>query len=245
MANLFFPQLLTGALIQYPVKRTKIVHTAGIQAEDGSVISYLDPNLSTLSWGLTYADINGTEVSMLQALFDNCRGRFRPFTFLDPLANLLTSEWQVGPTIQIAGSTYINAGNAPQEIYQKLAIPAAYVYSFSVAGNAGADPSAKLALIRRGTTAEQRTSLPLNQSLLVSSGALPDPGTIFTVALELQPGQAIDLGQAQLEAQPAPSAFRPTLGGVYPNAHWAVDELLFTATGPDTFSTRFIIETHV
>jgi hypothetical protein len=245
MANLFFPQLLTGALIQYPVKRTKSVHTAGIQADDGSVISYFDPNGSTLSWELSYADINGAEVSMLQALFDNCRGRFRSFTFLDPLANLLTSQWHISPTIQIAGNTYANAGNAPQEISQTFAIPAGYVYSFSVAGSAGADPSARLTLIRRGAAAEQRTSLPLNQSLLVSSGALPDAAATFTVALELQPGQTIDLSQVQLEAQPAPSAFRPTLGGVYPNAHWAVDELLFTSTGPDTFSTRFTIETHV
>jgi hypothetical protein len=102
-----------------------------------------------------------------------------------------------------------------------------------------------LTLIRRSTNAQQQATLPLNSARLISSGVLADPGTGLTVAVQLQAGQSVDLGQAQLEAQPAPSPFRTAEGGVYPDAHWAVDELLFMATGPNSFSTKFSIETHV
>jgi hypothetical protein len=245
MANLFFPQLSTGALVQYPVKRTKSVQTVSTQAEDGSVLTYFDPNGSVLSWQLEYSGITQAEVTQLQALFDACAGRFRAFTFIDPLANLLMARWQTGPGVQATANVYTNTGNVPTEVSQTLSIPANYTYCFSMAGNPNADQSAMVTLIRRGSATEQRTMLPLKSSLLISSGALSDTGRQFTVAVQLQPGQAIDLTDAQLEAQPAPSPFRAASGGVYSKANWAVDELLFTATGPDLFSSKFSIETHV
>ena len=81
---------------------------------------------------------------------------------------------------------------------------------------------------------------------MVSSGALADSEASFTVAIELQPGQTLDLEQAQLEAQLSPSAFRPAsnTGGIYQKAHWAMNELLFQADAPDSFSTSFTIETY-
>src|SRR6185312_16960574 len=85
MANLFFPQLSTGALVQYPVKRIKSFQTVGTQAEDGSVLTHFDPKGSVLTWQLEYAGITQAEVNQLQALFDACAGRFRAFTFIDPL----------------------------------------------------------------------------------------------------------------------------------------------------------------
>jgi hypothetical protein len=245
MANLFFPQLSTGALVQYPVKRSKSVHTVSTQAEDGSVLTYFDPKGSMLTWQLEYAGITQAEVNQLQVLFDACAGRLRTFTFIDPLANLLTGQWQAGTGIQAAGSTYTNAGNLPAELSQTFSLPSGYAYCFSIRGNLNADPSATLTLIRRGSVTEERTVLPVMNSLLISNGALPDAGQQFIAAILLQPGQSVNVSQAQLEAQPAPSPFRPAQGGVYSKANWAVDELLFTATGPDLFSTKFSIETNV
>lgn len=244
MANLFFPQLSTGALVQYPVKRTKSVQTVSTQAEDGSVLTYFDPKGSVLTWQLEYAGITQAEVNQLQALFDACAGRFRAFTFIDPLANLLTAEWQAGSGVQATGTIYTNTGNVPAELSQTFSLPSGYAYCLSVSGDLNADPSAMLTLIRRGTVTEERTILAVRNSLLTSSGALPDAGQQFTAAILLQPGQSADLSQAQLEAQPAPAPFRPAQGGVYSKANWAVDELLFKATGPDLFSTKFSIETN-
>jgi hypothetical protein len=245
MANLFFPQLSTGALVQYPVNRTKSVQTVSTQAEDGSVISYFDSRGSKLTWALEFSGITQAEANQLQALFDNCAGRFRTFTFINPVANLLTDQWQMGTGIDKAGAVYTNTGSTTAEIWQTFLIPSAYTYCFSVPGNVNAPDGANLTLIRRGSATEETVIAALNSALLVSSGTLADSGLGLTVAIRLQPGQSVDLSQAQLEAQPSPSQFRPQQGGVYPNAHWAVDELMFTAIGPDLYSTKFSIETNV
>jgi hypothetical protein len=244
MANLFFPQLSTGALVQYPMKRTKSVQTVSTQAEDGSVITYFDPKGSILAWQLEYSGITQAEADRLQVLFDNCAGRFRAFTFIDPVANLLKEQWQTGTGIEKTGSVYTNAGNSAAEVSQTFSVPSGYAYCFSVPGDLSAPPEAALTLIRRGSMAEQAVVLPLKNALLVSGGTLSDAGFGFTVAVRLQPGQSVDLSRAQLDAQPSPSAFRPPQGGVFQSAHWAVDELMFTAIGPDLYSTKFTIETN-
>jgi hypothetical protein len=245
MASLFFPQLSTGALTQYPIKRVKSVHTTGYLAEDGTKVMYFDPNGSSLTWQLSYAGLNQGEVTALETLFEACCGQFHAFTFLDPLANLLGPQWQADATVQTSGTVYTNTGAAPAGVSQTLPIPAGYTYSFSVPGNLSADPTASITIVCAGPNSRQQITLPLKQTLLVYSGALVDTGTTFTVTVQLQPGQAIDLSQAQLEAQPAPSPFRPARGGIYPNAIWGMDELTFVATGPNSFSSKFSIVTHV
>jgi len=61
------------------------------------------------------------------------------------------------------------------------------------------------------------------------------------------PGQQVTVYGLQLEAQLQPSRYRPTrgMGGVYSNAHWAVDELPVMAQAPNLFSTSFSIETNL
>jgi hypothetical protein len=245
MANLFFPQLSTGALVQYPVKRTKTVQTVSTESEDGSVLTYFDASGSALTWQLEYDGITQAEADRLQALFDACAGRFRAFTFIDPTANLLHQQWQAGVGVSNAGTVYTNEGNAPAEVSQVFPLPSNYVYCFSLAGDLNSDEEATVTLIRRGSTTQEKATVPLRRALLVSSGALDEAGLQFAVAIQLQPGQSIDLAQAQLEAQPMPSPFRPARGGVYPEAHWAIDELIITAMGPDLCTTKFSIETAV
>lgn len=245
MADLFFPQLATGALVQYPVKRTKSLQTVSTQAEDGSVIAYFDPRGSRLTWQLEYSGITQAEADRLQNLFDACAGRFRAFTFIDPLANLLKSEWQIGTGVDEAGGVFTNIGNNAAEVWQTFSIPSGYAYCFSLPGDVAASIGAMLTLIRRGSVTEELVTQPLRDGLLASSGALDDAGVGFTVAVRIQPGQRVDLSKAQLDAQPSPSMFRKPQGGVYPSAHWAVDELVFTAMGPDLYSTTFSIEADV
>ena len=53
MSKMFFPQLSTGALAQYPINRTKFMHTVVNSMEDGSRFVFrsgrldlnLEPNL--------------------------------------------------------------------------------------------------------------------------------------------------------------------------------------------------------
>ena len=104
-------------------------------------------------------------------------------------------------------------------------------------------------LIRSSANTQETNTLSLSPqwSRLVSRGRLNDTGTGLSVAISLEAGQSISLFGPQLEPQLAPSRFRATYSnsGVYPNAHWAVPELIFSADAPNLFSTSFSIETSV
>ena len=79
MTSLIYPQLTTGALAQYPIKRSKAVHTAVNRMEDGSKILYFDTQGSTLSWDLQYAGLAQQEMTALQALFESAPAASVPF----------------------------------------------------------------------------------------------------------------------------------------------------------------------
>ena len=130
------------------------------------------------------------------------------------MGNLLGPDWLRSPLIGVSGSTFTNTGIVAAEVYQTLPIPAGYRYTFSLWNNAASDPAARITINRRGSESQQQDVLPLISSPVVSSGTLSDAGTGFTVAVLLQPGQAIDLSQAQLEAQPSASPYRPAMGSL-------------------------------
>ncbi len=105
----------------------------------------------------------------------------------------------------------------------------------------------EIVLIRRGSSVADATSLVIGPgwNRIVSSGRLNDPGTNLTVAVSLAAGQQVSLYGLQLEAQVAPSRYRPTAqtGGVYSTAHWGTDQFAMTVDAPNLFSTSFSIET--
>ena len=242
MPNLVFPQLASGTMTQYPVRRTRYLRTIKNMAEDGTPYLYCDVNASIVNWELAYTGLTTNEMQSLLTLFDECGGPYRGFTFLDPVGNLLSSSWQLASGISQSGTTYTNSSGSPLAVSQTLPIPASYQYCFSIAVQSTGPGT--LTLIRRGAISEQRDSISISETNLISSGQLTDSGTTFTVAIELLPGQSINLTQWQLQAQMAPGSYqKPTLtGGVYTNAHWAQNQLIFTADGPDSFSTTVVVE---
>ncbi len=265
MTNLFFPQLMSGALAQYPIRKTQLVRTIKNVLQDGSIILFSDPGGARLVWQLSYTDLSTADSEALQAHFNACVGPFHAFTFIDPTDNMLvsssdltTAAWQISSLIHItsgttdpeggsAGFTATNTGQVSQEISQSLAVPADYQYSFSVYVMSA--QVAEITLIRRGASASQSTTVPIGPSWtrIVSSGRLNDLGTILTVGFSLAAGQQVELYGVQLEPQTAPSRYRPTaqIGGVYPSAHWGVDQLTVTAEAPNLFSASFSIETTI
>lgn len=265
MAKLYFPQLASGAVAQYPIRKMKLARTIKNVLSDGTMILYPDPNAARLIWELSYTNLSTIEVEAIQAHFTDCVGRFHAFTFIDPTDNMLLSSsdlrgaaWQTSSLINVTpgagdpdgGSsafTVTNTGQASQLISQTVAVPANYRYCFSLYVNS--DQASTVTLLRTGSSSEERTDLPVNPtwSRIVSSGQLNDPGAIFTVAISLAAGQQVELYGFQLEAQISPSRYRPTAqtAGVYSNAHWAVDELTVIAAAPTLFSTSFSIETAI
>lgn len=228
------------------------------------MILYQDAGAGRLLWELSYTNLSTTDAAAIQAHFNACVGSLHAFTFIDPTENMLLSSsdltaavWQNSSLIEITSGAsdpdggsnafiVTNTGQGNQEISQALTVPANYQYCFSL--YASSAQNSTITLIRRGSSTEQDT-VPVgpNWSRVVSSGRLDDPGTSFTVAISLAAGQQLQLYGVQLEAQLAPSRYRPTTqaGGVFSNAHWAVDQLTLVADAPSLFSTSFSIETAI
>ena len=92
MGNLYFPQLASGALAQYPIQKTRLARTIKNVLTDGSMVPLADPGGSRLVWQLSYTDLAASDAGLLQSFFDACAGPFYAFTFIDPTENMLSSS---------------------------------------------------------------------------------------------------------------------------------------------------------
>lgn len=268
MGNLYFPQLTSGALAQYPIQKTRIVPTIKNVLLDGSMVLSSDLNFnsqaSRLIWQLSYTDLDSVDIQALQMHFAACSGRFRSFTFIDPTDNMLVSSvdltaanWQ-REAIQLTlgasdpqggtqGTVLTNVSQSTQQISQTLLVPSNYQYCWSA--YIRSTQTGEVLLTRYGASASASTSMSIGPTWTraISSGRLNDAGTNVTVGIVLAPGQQVTVYGLQLEAQVQPSRYRATgqTGGVYPSAHWATDELAVVAQAPNLFSTYFSIETNL
>lgn len=263
MGNLFYPQLTSGALAQYPIRKTRLARTVKNLLSDGSMILFSDPDGARLIWELAYAELSDVDVQALQAHFSACVGPFHAFTFIDPTDNMLVSSsdmaaspWMASSSVYVtagaadptggtAAFTCTNTGQISGGITQDLQVPSGYQYCFSIYAMS-ASPSA-ITMLLQGSTTQQNTSLSVgpNWKRIVCAGKLSDSGVGLTIGVILEPGQQVQLYGPQVEAQVVPSRYRPTVetGGVYANAHWAVEQLSITAAAPNLSSTAFSIET--
>ena len=263
MANLFFPQLASGAIAQYPIRKTSVVSTVKNVLPDGSMLVYRYPNApQNRIWQLVYNDLDVADMQALAAHFSACAGPLHAFTFIDPTENMLAwssdlrmPPWASLPLVQMTpglpdpaggngGFTVTNVGEAYLEITQSLTVPASYQYCLSL--YAMSAQASQLVLSRRGASAEQSMTFPVGTSWTraISSGRLQEAGTQLTIAIGLAAGQQVSLYGVQLEPQVTPSRYRATAsnGGIYANAHWGVDQLTTVAEAPNLYSTSFSIE---
>lgn len=265
MGSLYFPQLSSGALAQYPIKKYRLVRTIKNVLPDGSMILMSDSDGARLVWQMLYTELSIEDVQALQDHFSVCTGPYHAFTFIDPTDNMLSAStdftaaaWQTSNLIQVTtgvsdpdggtgACTATNMAQAVQQISQTLAVPAWYQYCLSL--YARSNQPSQLMLTRTGESDTQNLSCSIGSSWgrIVSSGQLADAGTALTISISLAAGQQIELYGPQLEAQIAPSRYRPTQasGGIYANAHWGVSELPVSADAPNLFSTTFTIETGI
>jgi hypothetical protein len=262
MSKLFFPQLPSGAMAQFPFSKQRTLRNIQNALADGSILVSPDPNASRTTWILSLHELSAADLQAIESHFAVCLGPLRAFTFLDPSDNMLpfssdltNPAWNVAPNLLLSqrtadpfgGSTgfvVTNTGQTPQTIGQTLTVPSNYQYCFSIYVRS-ADGS-KVTLNRRGGTDAASTSFPCGTSWsrIVSTGRLNDAGITLTVEVQLQPGQTVQLCGPQLEPQIEPSRYRPTTSrsGVYANAHWASNQLWISADAPNSFATSLAIE---
>jgi hypothetical protein len=246
MSTLVYPQLSTGALSQYPVRKTRRVRTVVNQAADGSTFRLADPAGEITEWQLEYAEISDDEAAALEQFFTAAEGSLQGFTFLDPSANLLassdalnTASWQADPLLMVtsgaadpAGGTLAwqlnNGGAAGQTIGQTLQVPGAYTYCFSVYARATAPRTVRLSI---GDLAADRV-VTESWGRIVFGAAGPAGGESLRFAIEVPPSTAIEVYGPQVEAQGGASVYRAsTRGGVYDGAHFRDDVFRVTRTG--------------
>ncbi|MBS1857115.1 MAG: DUF2460 domain-containing protein [Acidobacteria bacterium] len=245
MSTLVYPQLATGALSQYPVRKTRRTRTVINQAADGSTVRLADTAGGTTEWQLAYAELSDDEAAALEAFFAAAEGSLQSFTFLDPAANLLAwSEqpgadvWQKDPQLAVAqavadpaggtrGWRLTNQGAADQAIAQTLAVPGAYTYCFSVYVRAAAPATVRLGI---GDQAADRVATSgWGRAVFVAAGTANTESLRFSIAVPA--GQAVEIYGPQVEAQGGASVYRPsTTGGVYADAHLRDDTFRVTRT---------------
>jgi hypothetical protein len=262
MANLFFPQLCSGAPAQYPIKKMRQLRTIQNILPDGTLIQLPDPYASVASWQLNYTDLAEADMQAIQAHFQACVGSYHAFTFVDPTDNMLVSSadltapvWMNSGSLRIAngladsqGGTQAfqltNIGQASASLTQSLTVPANYQYCFSLYVSSLVPSVISLALSGSSVNTSNTYTVGSSWTRIVMNGRLNDPGTTFTVAVKLLAGQQVQVFGPQLEAQINPSAYRATstTGGVYANAHFATSQLPVVAEGPNLFATSFTIE---
>src|SRR5947209_6982006 len=141
MADLFFPQLSTGAVAHYPISKTTLTRTVLNVVPGGSLLMYPDEAARKSIWSWDYVGLTMQEAAMLENFFVACCGPLRPFTFLDPTGNLLSTSsdftapaWQCssglkaaenvpGPVSDLPGGTLVNNSQGMQELEQTLNVP--------------------------------------------------------------------------------------------------------------------------
>ena len=251
-----FPQLSSGAVTQWPIRRNRVSRTVVNESMDGTRIKLGDSGADSMEWDLQFSAITDSERNALWQLFENCEGRLGSFTFLDPADNLLSwSEkldepvWSANALLTISsgiadpeGGTQatrlVNTSGGALRIEQIVDGPARLHYAFSVQARSAAPTP--LTVYRQATADLVSSVVDVDSQwkryLLSGSFTSTDESLVF--GLELGAGHTVDVYGMQVEAQTGGSNYKKTFSrsGVYPEARFADDVLSVTADGPNRHS---------
>jgi hypothetical protein len=241
-----YPQLSSGSLAQFPIRKQQLQRTVVNAALDGSSIRLADPNGASTQWVLSYAGLTDSEREALEAFFEAAEGSLNGFTFLDPAANLLAwsdrltnAVWQAGPLVGLtasvadpAGGTLAwklaNSGAGAQSVSQTIQAPAGYQYCLSV--YLRADQTTTVTLLAGSQQAAQVATTGWARATFGMTG---DPtASSITFGIQLPAGATAYVYGMQVEAQAGASQYKSsTTGGIYTSARLASDALTVTTTG--------------
>jgi hypothetical protein len=250
---LYYPQLSTAVVAQFPVSRRVTTRTVSNQLLSGDNIRMSDPGAAAIRWQLTYAGLTDNEWSSLEQLFEASEGQLQTFTFLDPTDNLLQwSEdwtrpvWTADPMLQISagiadplGGTnamqITNTGQASQRIVQNIGGPSWFQYCCSIYLRCSAPSTVQILLSATGQESVTQVSVASSWTRVVQahSLALKQDGVSF--GLQLPAGVSIAAFGAQAEPQPAAGYYKKTTdqAGVYSNTRFDADSLTLTTQAPN------------
>ena len=242
-----FPQLLSGAIAQFPLEKRYSVSNITNFQEDGSRYRVEGQSPVQIGWTLTFGYLTESESNTLTSFFESVAGRFLTFTFLDPNGNLVAwSEdltqpvWAKSSLFTVSVSTENgfaillmgSSGPSIVSISQIVQCPAAALLCFSVF--ARSEQAASLTLSIADISRSFEISDMWRQYSVTRSGS--GDGDTTSIGLTLS-GQA-SLSRITVSAQPAPSNYNATgeKSGVFQKTRFDQDNILISALDKDHYS---------
>lgn len=249
---LIYPQLTSGAMVQYPLTAERYARVIQSAMEDGSVVLSPEGKATCRRWLIRYLDLTDQEAGMLSRFFATAQAGLSNFLFLDPTANLLcrtedfsqavwtntglSCETAITDPMGTTRATRIHAAAGPAgQLLQQSMIPGAVQVCFSV--YLRADTPTTVTIARSADTES------FNKSITVTSrwqrysvtGSIPDINDTSSFLITIAGGTTVDLFGPQVDAQPNASTYVPSLAqsGVYPKARFDVNRMTFSTTGPN------------
>ena|SRR5438270_11300039 len=92
MADLFYPELMTGVYAQYPIRKSLVSRAIRNLMLDGSIIAAPDYGANRIVWNLSYLELSTSDCDLLRQFYESCVGGLHSFTFIDPTDNMFRSS---------------------------------------------------------------------------------------------------------------------------------------------------------
>lgn len=254
---LVFPQLSTGCIAQFPIRRRQSQRTLLNETTDGRQVRMADPDAATVRWELKYVGLTDDEKQRIEDLFVATEGRLRSFAFLDPTVNLLAKTedlsapaWNKAPLLSLTSGAadpfggdcawnLQNAGPTPASISQTMTCPGAFQYCVSAYVRAAQSNSIDCKLRIRTAAGEVIRSAGAGPdwNRVHCAGNIPDSPDAVTFGLEIPGERTMDIYGLQVDAQPFPSPYKSSVaGGVYLNTRFEEDVLQVRTEGVNSHS---------
>ena len=249
----FYPQLQTGNVAQFPLKKLLRLRTVENQLMDGSRIVQrgLQPLVS--EWELRYNGMSDGERIAIEEFHSQAEGRLNSFTFLDPMSNLLRwsedlskTVWTRDAGLAVAGgvespdgglraSRVTNNTVISQDIKQTVSAPGSFTYCLSVRARS-TQPATFVLFIADGANRITKEAVASTQwGTYWVSGSFHSTAETLEFGLEAAAGQSIEIFGMQAAPQPGPGDYVRTAStsGVHDKVRFLDDRLSFTTNGPD------------
>jgi len=254
---LYYPQLSTRSVAQYPVQRLTELRSLVNVMPGGDSIRASDPGAGAIRWRLQYTSLTDAEWSAIEQLFAAVEGQLGSFTFLDPTSNLLAwSEdwtrkcWSADPLLALSpgapdpfGGTnamqITNSAQTSQRVMQETAGPGSFSYVFSVFVRSDAACEVDLVVSSAGQERAGAVAVGSTWKRAQFSADLGVTTDGVSFGIELPAGVRVGAFGAQAEGQPVAGQYMKTtdLAGVFANTRFDSDTLRRTVDAPNQNST--------
>jgi hypothetical protein len=253
---LHYPQLTSGSICQFPVKRRTTLRTVSNDLPSGDNIRMSDRGAARVRWQLQYVGLTDGERSSLEQLFESAEGRLTTFTLLDPTDNLLMwsedytkSVWTVDPLLQVTagiadpfggtGATQLtNTAQVAQSATQSIPAASWFQYCFSVYVRCDTPSTIELVFSAAGQELRSAIAVGVVWTRAAKTGSIPSTQDLISFRLELPAGARVSTFGAQVEPQLAPGHYKKSLdrAGVYSSTRFDSDSLAITTEAPNQHS---------